>query len=511
MKLWPERLNRIKWKLVSTLVMAVALTLGASWFVFDRLVSRALTIALNEEVEDGLRWGLQARRDLFEGWKRTYRTAARGHARDHRLVEAVEQGRETEASLVLETLLEDEDDALRYALEIDGIDEPIVVGRDDARYPTREWRRFDVSVKIGESARLTETYVVPWSVFREFDEAGRVLSTFQTFRRNRDDFRMGFVWFYLVTLGVVSLVVGGAVFLYSLKFGRRIGRLGEATERVGRGDLDVRVVDPVGDELSDLAHAFNRMVREIREGRERIEYLQRVSAWQEFARRLAHEIKNPLTPIQLAIQEIKTKYRGDDPAFRAVLDESYEIIEEEVAVLRRLTGEFSSFARLPRVEPRPMDLGEFISDVCPSLETFARSRNVDLECRGPSSPLHVEIDSAMLRRVLDNLVHNAVEAVERGGGEDGRIDIEADRGASGSQVSIRITDSGPGIEAEDVEDIFAPYYTTRPDGTGLGLAIVKKVVLEHGGTLSVAETGPRGTTFLIELPLAAPEPRGRRS
>ncbi|MBW2261430.1 MAG: HAMP domain-containing protein [Deltaproteobacteria bacterium] len=485
----------------------MALTLGASWFVFDRLVSRALTIALNEEVEDGLRWGLQARRDLFDGWKRTYRTAARGHARDHRLVAAVADGQAGEASLILEKLLEDEEDALRFTLEIDGLDDPIVVGHDDDEYPTREWRRFEVSMQVGASARLTETYVVPWSVFKEFDEAGRVLSTFQTFKRNRDDFRLGFVWFYLVTLGVVSLVVGGAVFLYSLKFGRRIGRLGDATQRVGRGDLEVRVVDPVGDELSDLAHAFNTMVREIREGRERIEYLQRVSAWQEFARRLAHEIKNPLTPIRLAIQEIKTKYTGDDPRFRAVLDESHEIIEEEVAVLRRLTSEFSSFARLPRVNPRPTDLGEFLSDVCPSLESFARSRNVALEYREPRSPLPVEIDSTMLRRVLDNLVHNAVEAIERGGGEKGRIHIEAGGPGSGSLVSIRITDNGPGIDVDDVEDIFAPYYTTRPDGTGLGLAIVKKVVLEHGGTLSVAKTGPGGTTFAIDLPLAAREPR----
>jgi signal transduction histidine kinase len=190
-----------------------------------------------------------------------------------------------------------------------------------------------------------------------------------------------------------------------------------------------------------------------------------------------------------------------------VLEESHEIIEEEVAVLRRLTSEFSSFARLPRVTPRLTDLGEFIREVCPSLETFARSRNVDLVCEEPTSPVAVEIDVTMLRRVLDNLVHNAVEAIERGGGEDGRIRIVARRPASGSLVAIRITDSGPGIEAEDVEDIFAPYYTTRPDGTGLGLAIVKKIVLEHRGTLSVEETGPGGTTFVIELPLAT----GRRS
>jgi nitrogen fixation/metabolism regulation signal transduction histidine kinase len=498
MKLWPESLNRIKWKLMSTLVAAVALTMGSAWLVFDRLVSRAITITLNDEVEDGLRQGIETRRDLFDGWKRTFRTAAHGHSRDHRLVEAVEAGDRAAAARVLDGLLAEEDDLLGVVLEMESPAVRVASGRSPDDFPERTWRRFEVEVGVdGTAARLVETYVVPWEEFDAFEEAGRVLSTFQAFRRNRDDIRMGFVWFYLVTLGLVSLVLGGAVFLYSLRFGRRIGRLARATEQVGRGNMEVRVVDTVGDELSDLAHAFNTMVQEIREGRERIEYLQRVSAWQEFARRLAHEIKNPLTPIQLAIQEIRTKYQGDDPRFRAVLEESYEIIEEEVAVLRRLTGEFSSFARLPRVTPRAMDLRELLEESLPALESFARSRGVGLSCPETPSELPVMIDAAMLRRVLDNLVHNAVEAIERGRGE-GEVTIEA--GSSRAGVTLRVRDDGPGIEASNVDDIFAPYYTTRPEGTGLGLAIVKKIVLEHGGTLSVESTSGRGTTFLITLP-----------
>jgi len=501
MKLWPERLNRIKWKLATTLVVAVLLTMGIAWFVFDRLVSRAITITLNEEVEDELRSGLEARRALIQGWKRTFRTTARGHARDVRLVTAIDAGDAPRAGSVLDLMLEEEKDLLSLSLTMKGNPEAIVRTRDAGLFPEERWRRFDVQTSVGRGgAKLDETFVVPWTAFEEYEEAGRVLATFQAFRRTRDDIRIGFVWFYLVTLGLVALVVGTAVFLYSLKFGRRIGRLGRATERVGRGDMEVRVVDPVGDELSDLAEAFNRMVREIREGRERIEYLRRVSAWQEFARRLAHEIKNPLTPIQLAIQEIRSTYKGDDPRFRAVLDESYEIIEEEIGVLRRLTTEFSSFARLPGVTLRPMDLREFLSDTLPALETFARSRGVAIASEEPGKETTVLIDSVMLRRVMDNLVHNAVEAIERAGRE-GRIEIAAGAAAP-LAASMRIRDNGPGIEAERVEDVFAPYYTTRPEGTGLGLAIAKKIVLEHGGEIEVESTGPEGTTFLITLPLA---------
>ncbi len=494
------RLNRIKYKLTASLVLTVAVTMSASWFVFDRLVSRALAIALNDDVENGLTLGLQSRRDLFDAKKRCFRAAAEGHGRDHRLVRALGTGDAASVAGVLEKMLEEQPEALSFTVVAEAPTGPVHVGRPEDMYPEDRWRRFEVQVEVdGTAARIEEIYAVPWSLFDEFEEAGRVLETFQTFQRNTDDFRLGFVWFYLITVGAVSFLVGTAVFLYSLRFGRRIGLLGRATEQVGRGDLEVTVQDPVGDELTDLASAFNRMVSEIRQGRERIEYLQRVSAWQEFARRLAHEIKNPLTPIQLAIQEIRSTYKGDDPRFKAVIEESYEIVEEEIAVLRRLTGEFSSFARLPRVTPRPMDLGEFISDVTPSLTSYARSKGIELEVQTAGAPVVVDIDATMLRRVVDNLVHNAVEAIERKAGRDQRVSVRTATDGPGV-VHIRVSDTGPGIAPEHVSDVFAPYYTTRSEGTGLGLAITKKIVLEHGGSIRVEESTPDGTTFLIELP-----------
>jgi nitrogen fixation/metabolism regulation signal transduction histidine kinase len=500
---WPPRsLNRIKYKLTISLVAAVAVTMGASWFVFDRLVNRAIAIALNDDVEEGLRQGLQSRRDLFEAKKETFRATARAHARDRELWAALESGERSEVERVLARMVEGNPSTLGVTLERTGGAPPVRASREADEYPEDRWRRFEVTVEPeGLDLTLTEVFVVPWSLFDDFEEAGRVLNTFQTFRRNREDFRVGFVWFYLVTVGALAFVVGTAVFLYSLRFGRRIGRLDRATQRVGRGDLEASVHDDVGDELSDLASAFNDMVREIRRGRARIEYLQKVSAWQEFARRLAHEIKNPLTPIQLAIQEIRSTYRGDDPRFEAVLEESNEIIEEEIAVLRRLVGEFSAFARLPRVEPRPTGLDEFLAEVTPSLESFARSRGVALDVERGDVTTVVEIDASMLRRVLDNLVHNAVEAIERKGSGDGHVVLRAGREQSG-RLSLRVIDDGPGIDRGRLDDVFAPYYTTRPTGTGLGLAIAKKIVLEHGGTLSIESTGDAGTTVLVELPPA---------
>src|SRR5690606_24292442 len=140
----------------------------------------------------------------------------------------------------------------------------------------------------------------------------------------------------------------------------RVDELAEATERVAEGDLSVRVSERGSDEISDFARAFNKMLAEVESSRARIEYLQRIGAWQEMARRLAHEIKNPLTPIQLAVQEIHRRYPESNPEYQKLLDTSLEIVEDEVGTLRRLVSEFSNFARLPRAKLEPADLGEFL-------------------------------------------------------------------------------------------------------------------------------------------------------
>jgi nitrogen fixation/metabolism regulation signal transduction histidine kinase len=272
------------------------------------------------------------------------------------------------------------------------------------------------------------------------------------------------------------------------------------------------------DELTELARVFNRMLGEMQESRARIEYLQRIGAWQEMAQRLAHEIKNPLTPIQLAVQECHRKYAGEDVRFRTLLDTTLEIVEEEVGTLRRLVGNFSSFARLPHSELREASLRDFLRECSEQLghlgaelaedgsEDVVIAHDVDVRWELPNDPLPVAIDRQMLRRVMVNLVRNAVEAVRssrptvNGGGARGRVVVRAEGAIDG--VAIVVEDDGPGVPDSTRERVFDPYFTTKAEGTGLGLAIVKKIVVEHNGSIRVARsTRLEGAAMVLTLPL----------
>jgi two-component system, NtrC family, nitrogen regulation sensor histidine kinase NtrY len=297
---------------------------------------------------------------------------------------------------------------------------------------------------------------------------------------------------------------------------------------VGEGDLSVRI-QPTGlDELDELGRAFDGMVEELSDARSRLEYLQKVSAWQEVARRLAHEIKNPLTPIQLSIQELVSKYRGDDAAYQRLLATAAEISKEEITALRRLVDDFSAFAKLPKVEPTPLDLGGFLRDFArrhPEWQPF-------LEVEEPATPVTAACDRLLFGRVLSNLVENAVQAAE-GIGVQPRVRLSlspqgrptgvttlsgsisflrlsreptaADPRATRKRCAILVDDNGPGVPAESRNKIFDPYITTKPQGTGLGLAIVRKILIDHGGDVMVAPTPSPlgGARFVVELPTDA--------
>jgi len=221
---------------------------------------------------------------------------------------------------------------------------------------------------------------------------------------------------------------------------------------------------------------------------------QKVAAWREVARRLAHEIKNPLTPIQLSAERLRRHFAGAPPQAKALVDECTTIIVGEVESLKGLVDEFSQFARMPSPRTVPTDLTQLITDTLALYHGIFNDVRLTDRC-APGVPL-VRLDPEQIRRVLINLVDNAIEAMER----RGEIVIETHVDAAHNIVRVVVADNGPGIPAAEREKLFLPYYSTKRRGSGLGLAIVRRIIAEHGGSVEVADNTPRGTRFTIELP-----------
>jgi two-component system nitrogen regulation sensor histidine kinase NtrY len=220
---------------------------------------------------------------------------------------------------------------------------------------------------------------------------------------------------------------------------------------------------------------------------------QRAAAWREVARRIAHEIKNPLTPIQLAAQRLRKKFDEGSEDLAAVLPVATASIEREVGALKKLVDEFSRFARMPEVRPREV---RFSSVVQPVLDLYEGVGAVQIEVELEDSVDLVRVDPDQMRRVLINLVDNAVAAMDRAG----RIWIRARRCGPADLLQVEICDDGPGIDPQDRDKLFSPYFSTKKRGTGLGLAIVHRVVTDHQGTIRIEDNEPTGARFVIEMP-----------
>jgi two-component system nitrogen regulation sensor histidine kinase NtrY len=224
---------------------------------------------------------------------------------------------------------------------------------------------------------------------------------------------------------------------------------------------------------------------------------QRIAAWREVARRLAHEIKNPLTPIQLSAERIRKKYMEKSPDLDVTVADGTAAIVREVAALKSLVDEFARFARLPAPSPVPTDLREVI-DAC--LDLY-RDRHPGVQLRPlcePGLPLAL-VDPEQMKRALVNLLDNAVEAM----GGRGTVTIEARRDPATGGLRLEVADDGPGIRPEDRDRLFLPYFSTKKRGTGLGLALVHRIVSDHMGRIRVEDNTPRGARFVIDLPAPA--------
>ncbi len=293
---------------------------------------------------------------------------------------------------------------------------------------------------------------------------------------------------------VVTFLLG---LLVSTRMTRDLDGLVVGAQAASRGELDHQVPVRTRDEIGAVAEAFNTMMNDLKESKEKLVIAERVAAWQEIARRLAHEIKNPLTPIQMSVETLRKTRANQHPSFDEIFEESTHTVLEEAARLKRIVTEFSEFARLPKPKKRRLDLNEVVNA---ALSLYQGSVEIERDLAA-SLPL-IEADRDQLSQLLLNLLENARDALPVESGA--RIRVQTSVVRPGRSVALVVEDSGPGVASGEREQIFTPYYTTKhaSGGTGLGLAIVHRIVSDHGGRIAVADSPLGGARFVVELPIA---------
>jgi two-component system nitrogen regulation sensor histidine kinase NtrY len=221
---------------------------------------------------------------------------------------------------------------------------------------------------------------------------------------------------------------------------------------------------------------------------------QKAVAWQEVARRIAHEIKNPLTPIKLSTERMVKKWETQESDFDQVFGRSTKTIIREVEGLKRLVDEFSRFSKMPEIKKLPSQLPTLIDEV---VNLYKGYKGIEINVSLPQECPLVELDGEQFKRVMINIFDNAVHATSN----KGKIDVKLRFDLSSNMVFIDIADNGPGIRDEDKERLFLPYFSTKKDGTGLGLAIANRIIAEHRGYIRVRDNEPQGTIFTMEIPI----------
>ncbi len=515
--------GRIQRRLALAIVLTALIPVLVAILVADSMVRRSSERFFKPEVFSRLNQSLDLYKDLAHAVKSSMRHEATAIAAQGSLRTAVESGKHPDIDRELAKQVKlypnivslSVEDATGKRLGYADRGRPLDRKKENALEVSRPLSGATGDEAEDDVPQLVAVFAANRARFDERDDMSQFVDTYKQIDERRQAVEQSYMYAFAALLGITIIMAIGVGVLLARGVSSRIAQLAAATKAVGAGDLSIRVPEHGKDEISDLARAFNRMLGEVEASRARIEYLQRIGAWQEMARRLAHEIKNPLTPIQLAVQEIHRRYGGERPEYQKLLDTTLEIVEDEVGTLRRLVSEFSSFARMPQAALEKHDLVEFLEEQKTRLslledeigegEVARESAPVlglgaQVEFELPVGPAPVYMDRQMLRRALINLVRNAAQAVAGAGVEDGRVRVRLE--PEGDYWVLDIDDNGPGIPEEMRRTIFDPYVTTKTDGTGLGLAIVKKVVVEHGGSITVDASPMGGARFRIRLPAA---------
>ncbi|MFQ6608712.1 MAG: PAS domain-containing sensor histidine kinase [Fidelibacterota bacterium] len=293
----------------------------------------------------------------------------------------------------------------------------------------------------------------------------------------------GFIFLFLTAVVLI-------LFLFSFSLiTRPLRRLQSATEELSRGNWTIQVKENRFSPLNDLILSFNGMINELEQNRNKLVQAEKESAWREMARILAHEIKNPLTPIRLSLERLEEKYRSGSRELSTVMERAAQVIREEIDNLESFANEFSQFARMPKALFSDYDLNEQLTEIA---EPYHNQADIDLQLTRQLPPIHA--DRSHMKQVFTNILQNSIQSLNKGG------HISVISRYENDTIIVSIKDDGTGIATEDLKHIFEPYFTRRNKGTGLGLAIVNRIVENHNGTIKVKSTLGEGTEVTICFP-----------
>ena len=458
-------------------------------YIISELLDKSYQIGVNEKVESALEGALNISSDFYNQQKEIIKEYI-GQVNIRSL-------KVSEIENFFKLKLPDANVQVIFTQNLDLTDETIIPintirrflneKKDNTIWPAENHTKLLAIAKTNNNGIMLISYPLPESFqnsAKSIEEVNQIYKTLGFVKNNiQNSFLFTFIFIYSLGL-IIALVVS---FWFSKKITHPVDELKEAASEIGQGNFKYRVDLKGKDELAKLGNSFNNMASELAENQRKIIELEKMSTWQQLARRLAHEIKNPLTPIQLMTQQIRDSYSGDDKHYRNMLSESCQIIEQEVESLKVLVQEFSDFARLPQINPIPNNLSDLIRSVAKLYQS------AEIQTKLPAEEINLDFDFDYIKRVLINLVDNALAA----NNSNEPIILELVR--SDDHIKLIVQDKGEGISTENLQRIFEPYYSTKKSGVGLGLSIVKKIIEEHGGKIEVESELGKGTRFIISF------------
>ncbi|MBI4722595.1 MAG: HAMP domain-containing protein [Candidatus Stahlbacteria bacterium] len=330
----------------------------------------------------------------------------------------------------------------------------------------------------------------------ELTLATNALQEYRQLDALRKPLRREFIGFGIILVTLLFLISIGIIIISVNQITKPLKSLVEATKQIADGNTSITLKPVKSGEFNMLITAFNSMVRSLNETQYKLRLAERHSAWQEMARMLAHEIKNPLTPIKLSIQRLREKYLKNSADLPEVIDKTIKIIEAETNNFINLVERFSEFAHLPPPKLSPKNINTIVKDC---VAVYAVLPEVKFDEQYDNSIPDIMVDDSQIKQVIGNIIKNATEA------KNMECVIQVITKTNENEVEITIADNGKGIPNEDMNRVFHPYFTTKEKGTGLGLVITERIITEHNGKISVESKEGIGTKVSIKLPIRSVE------